>query len=196
MSFRKDLIVASNWFKFFGYATFSVRSIQDEKVSVTLKDFLCLTLNLALGCVLSYFSVIFTNKHFPLKLLLHYVIKVVIVSISLVSMISMTSLFLFRNKIWRFVKLIDTMDEIFLEIGIKSCADFFLKLLITLFGAVVVFTFIGIALMGNFLEYENVFQVLIHFVYLSMNFSFCMFWAILFHGAVYRRFKILNDVLR
>lgn len=196
MSFRNNLIVASKWVKLFGYATFSVKNIQDEKVSVTLLDFLCLTVNLTAGCILTYFSVAFTSKHFPLKLLLHYVIKVVISSISLVSLISMASVFMFRNKIWKFAKLIDMVDMNFCGIGVKSGVDFFLKLLLSLFAAVVVFTLIGIGIMERFLDYDHVIQVLLHFIYLSLNFSFCMFWAILFHGAIYRRFRILNEVLR
>lgn len=197
MSFRNNLIVASKWLKLFGYATFSVKSIQDVKVSVTLMDFLCLTVNLTAGCILTYFSVVFTSEHYPLKLLLHCVIKVVISSISLVSLISMASVFIFRNKIWKFAKLIDMMDINFCDIGVKSGADFFLKLLIYLFAAVLIFTLIGIALMERFLDYDHsVIQVLLHFIYLSLNFSFCMFWAILFHGAINRRFGILNDVLR
>jgi hypothetical protein len=108
----------------------------------------------------------------------------------------MASIFFFRNKIWKFARLIDMIDDNFSIIGVKSGADFFMKLLLSLFAAVVLFTLIGIALMESFLDYDNVFQVLLHFIYLSMNFSFCMFWAILFHGAIFRRFKILNDVLR
>lgn len=196
MSMRHDFIRASKWLRIFGYATFSVRNLQDKKVQVSRNDLGWFIANLIISCIAFYFSIVYSYADLYRKSLIHYVILTVDISISAVCIISIICAFMFRNEMWKYVTLIDAINESFLKIGINAAKDNFLRILLSIFCSIIFFTLVGTLMMTYFMEYYKRPIGLFHFAYLSINFSYSMFWALICHGAICRRFRIMNNILR
>jgi hypothetical protein len=195
--FRYNTVRFGKFMRWIGFATFSVKNINDEKVHVTKTDFMLLLANLSISVFMILISFYFALNTTigEGRTLLHYVTSFVMTSASLVCFVSIITVFCFRNKVWRFVVTLDEINTIFEKIGINvviknfgtlvtSCIVFCVSLIIT-----------GLLLMVS-LEYDKKPLLLIFFAYSSYSYSTIMVWMILFHMAIFRRFRFLNDALR
>jgi hypothetical protein len=186
---------SSSILKVFGYATFSLNKKNKKEIIVTAKDILLLIINLAVATFMTYKASIYNQDYVTKKTLMTYVGKFTMVSGGMICIISMTCCFAFRDKVWKLINIIQGIDTKFHEVNINTEFKHSKKVYGGYFIMLMMFIAVGAFLMLYHFNYYKKPLVAVHFVYLVTSFCFCMLWMKLFHVALYRRFRIMNNVL-
>lgn len=186
---------ASRILKIFGYATFSLNKKDDKEIIVTYKDILLFIVNLLMAGFMTYRASIYNPDYVTEKTLMTYVGKFTMVSAGIICTISMICCFAFRHKVWKLINIIQRIDKQFHEVNINTEFKHAKKIYGGYFVILMMFIAVGAFIMLYKFNYWKKPIVAVHFVYLVTSFCFCMLWMKLFHVALYRRFKIMNDVL-
>ncbi|KAL7018569.1 hypothetical protein ACKWTF_010810 [Chironomus riparius] len=186
---------ASSILKMFGYATFSLKKNNNKEIIVTYKDILLFVINLSMGFYMTYRASIYIPDYVTEKTLMTYVGKFTMVSGGIICIISMICCFAFRNKVWKLINLIQGIDIKFHQANINTEFKQAKKVYGGYFIILMLFIAVGAFIMLFQFNYYKKPIVAVHFVYLITSFCFCMLWMKLFHVALYRRFKIMNNVL-
>lgn len=193
-SVRSLSITAGKFLKLIGFGTFS---LVDEKVKVTAFDFACFTFNISVGCLVFYLSLWYSGQQLnKSSVLLSIGIFITMNGGSLITIVSMASVFWHRNRIWKLLTMLDKVVEKFRTIKVFS--DFTHYMIAFAVVATVSFAFIAIGLLAMFffLEYRKKLGVLLIYGYLSATFATSMLWTAMFHLAIYIRLRLLNDTIR
>ncbi|KAG5666657.1 hypothetical protein PVAND_014672 [Polypedilum vanderplanki] len=195
-TFFLNSVKTIKYLRIFGYATFSAHSVKDERVFVSKADFSFFFGNLLIACLIFYLSMIYKPVSSSELKIMAYVTKFVMNSASIICIISLISVFCFRNKIWQLTKLIDSMNELFLSINVDINMKNFKTFFMTIATTFIIFQGFGLFCMSYFLNYHKKITVLMLFGYLSMSYSTNNGWIMMFQLAVNRRFKAVNEKLR
>lgn len=196
MSILDNSARIARFVKIFGFATFTIKSFQDDRVFVSRTDVLFLVGNLTLACLMFYFSLSYGLQCLIGKSLMQYVAFFVMISSSVVCIISIICNFFFRSKIWKLVLIINSIDLYFEKMNVDTTPKQLKWKIFTGIAFFAAMILIGIFNMAYFFNYHKKPMVLIHFMYLSFSFSFSMGWIILFHICIYRRFFMMNKIIR
>lgn len=181
--------------KIFGYATFSLKNLESQEIHVTFYDFLLLSINLLIACGMTYKAMLYDPVYIHEKTIMTFVGKFTMTSAGVVCIISMICCFAFRHKIWKIVNILQGIDDRFKEIKVQTEFKNARRIYGIALFSLIAFILFGAYIMIFKLNYGKKLQIVAHFVYLSTSYSFCMMWMILFNSAIYRRFKIMNEIL-
>lgn len=193
-SLQSSAIIAGKFLKLIGYGTFS---LVENKIQVTVLDFVCLTFNVCVGGLVFYLSLFYSTSRFSQSsVLLALGVMITMNGGSLVTITSMIFVFYHRHRIWKTILMLDEVSAKFKRIQVH--ANF--KRYMIIFAVMAVITalliIIGLLLMAFRFGYSDKLGILIIYGYISSSFATSMGWTAMFHLAIYLRLRLLNDTIR
>lgn len=193
-SIRNYSLIIGKVLKFIGFATFSLRN---EKLCVTRLDFACITFNLIIGLIMFHMSLRFgIDRLANSSVLLAIGALLTMVSGSLVSIISIVSVFCHRHRIWKIINILDDTMKKFRKIKINQNFSIYIMIYGVFMVVSVLLIVLGLTVMYVWLGYNGKIAILSVYGYLSTSFSACMGWSSMFYLAIYLRLKLLNNAIR
>lgn len=117
-SLQKLAVIAGKFLKLIGYGTFS---LIDSKIQVTVYDFTCLTFNVCIACLVFYFSLWYGAGHLSkTSILMSLGVAITMNGGSLVTIISLISVFHNRHRIWKVILMLDEVSVKFRKIQVRA----------------------------------------------------------------------------
>lgn len=193
-SLRNFATKLGKYLRYIGFATFS---LENEKVHVSVHDFVCLSFNLSLGFLVFYLSLNYGIERLAkYSILLSLGVLITMMCGSLVSILSMIIVFQQRESIWEVVRILDQTIDKFRKIHVYPDFKRYIVIFICLAVVAACCIVFGIFAMGFWFGYSQKLGVLLIYGYLSTSFSASMGWSTMFHLSVYLRIKMINSTIR
>jgi hypothetical protein len=194
---RDQAVIAGKFLRVFGFGTFSLGNNGNyKKVVVKPIDYIFFIGNVLIASILCITSLKYYSSQLKYSKLVVMGALTATSGGSMVTLIGMIRVFLYRQKIWDLILKIDEISEKFerINVGVNFRGNFVTFILSLM--AYLLYIGIGLLLMFFKWGFENRPYGILIYGYLATSFSFSMMWTTMFHVAIYLRLKLINKTIK